>query len=51
MRLLIDTHVVLWYISADPKLPAPYLSAIREPTNDVYLSVASIWEAVIKRRI
>jgi hypothetical protein len=48
MRLLIDTHVFLWYISADPKLPAPFLSAIREPTNEVYLSVASIWEAVIK---
>ncbi len=48
MRLLIDTHVFLWYISADSKLPAPFLAAIREPTNEVYLSVASIWEAVIK---
>ena len=48
MRLLIDTHVFLWYITADPRLPAPFLDAIREPTNEVYLSVASIWEAVIK---
>jgi PIN domain nuclease of toxin-antitoxin system len=48
MRLLIDTHVFLWYISADSKLPARFLAAIREPTNEVYLSVASIWEAVIK---
>ena len=48
MRLLLDTHVFLWYITADSRLPAPFLVAIREPTNEVYLSVASIWEAVIK---
>ena len=48
MRLLLDTHVFLWYITADPRLPAPFLVAIREPANDVYLSAASIWEAVIK---
>lgn len=48
MRLLLDTHVFLWYITADSRLPANFLAAIREPTNEVYLSVASIWEAVIK---
>jgi PIN domain nuclease of toxin-antitoxin system len=48
MRLLLDTHVFLWYITADSRLPALFLAAIRDPTNEVYLSVASIWEAVIK---
>ena len=48
MRLLLDTHVFLWYITADPKLPTPFSVAIREPTNEVFLSVASVWEAVIK---
>lgn len=48
MRLLLDTHVFLWYISADPRLPAHLRHAIQEPANPVYLSVASIWEAVIK---
>jgi PIN domain nuclease of toxin-antitoxin system len=48
MRLLLDTHVFLWYITADPRLPATFLAAIREPANEVYLSAASIWEAVIK---
>lgn len=48
MRLLLDTHVFLWYISNDPKLPAPFVDAIREPSNDIYLSAVSIWEAVIK---
>lgn len=48
MRLLLDTHVFLWYITADPKLPATFQSAIQDPANEVYLSVASVWEAVIK---
>lgn len=48
MRILLDTHVFLWLISGDPKLSASHLSAILEPGNEVYLSVASVWEAVIK---
>ena len=48
MRLLLDTHVFLWYITDDPKLPVSFAGAIRNLTNEVYLSVASIWEAVIK---
>jgi len=46
MRLLLDTHVFLWYISIDPRLPATFQSAIREPSNDV-----SIWEAVVKHAL
>jgi PIN domain nuclease of toxin-antitoxin system len=48
MRLLLDTHVFLWYISADLNLPVLWRDAIRDPANEVYLSVASVWEAVIK---
>jgi PIN domain nuclease of toxin-antitoxin system len=48
VKLLLDTHVFLWYISADPRLPAAYLDAIRAPGNRVHLSVASLWEAEIK---
>ncbi len=48
MRLLIDTHVFLWYISADAKLPFSFQQAIQDPANEVYLSAASVWEAVIK---
>ena len=48
MKLLLDTHIFLWYISADPKLPTDIRDAIRDPANDVYLSAASVWEAVIK---
>ena len=48
MRLLLDTHVFLWYVSADPRLPVAFLNPIRDSANEVYLSVASVWEAVIK---
>jgi PIN domain nuclease of toxin-antitoxin system len=48
MRLLLDTHTFLWYITADPNLPAPFRTAISDPANQVFLSVASVWEAVIK---
>lgn len=48
MRLLLDTHVFLWYITANPKLPAPFRAASQDPANEVYLSVASVWEAIIK---
>jgi PIN domain nuclease of toxin-antitoxin system len=48
MRLLLDTHVFFWYISADSQLPAVFRDAIRDPANEVYLSAASVWEAVIK---
>lgn len=48
MRLLLDTHVFLWYITADPKLPAAFRAAIQDQANEVYLSVASVWETIIK---
>lgn len=51
MRLLLDTHVFLWYILADPQLPSVFRDAIRDPSNEAYLSVASVWEAVIKHTL
>ena len=51
MRLLLDTHIFLWFISADARLPEIIRDAIRNPDSEVYLSVISIWEAVIKHQI
>src|SRR5437660_138346 len=48
MSLLLDTHIFLWYISGDPRLPAAFRGAIQDPANEVYLSAASVWEAVVK---
>jgi PIN domain nuclease of toxin-antitoxin system len=51
VRLLLDTHVFLWYISADPALPVPFWDAIHDSANEVYLSVASVWEVVVKHAL
>lgn len=51
MRLLLDTHIFLWYISGDKQLAISAQDAIRDPHNDVYLSVASLWEAIIKYQL
>ena len=51
MRLLLDTHIFLWYITGDPRLPATVLQLIRNPANEVYLSVVSIWEAIVKYQL
>ena len=48
MRLLLDTHVFLWYITADSKLPESFRAATQDASNDVFLSSISVWEAVIK---
>jgi PIN domain nuclease of toxin-antitoxin system len=51
MRLLLDTHIFLWYISGDSRLPIAMKDAIRDPHNEAYLSVVSIWEAIIKHQV
>ena len=51
MKLLLDTHVFLWYISDDPRLPAAHDEAIKDSSNEVFLSVVSVWEATVKHKI
>jgi PIN domain nuclease of toxin-antitoxin system len=48
MRLLLDTHAFLWYITNDPKLPRFAYDAVRDKSNEVYLSVVSVWEVLVK---
>ena len=48
MRLLLDTHVFVWFIDGDPTLPAAIERAISDPGNEVFLRVAAVWEASIK---
>jgi PIN domain nuclease of toxin-antitoxin system len=50
MRLLLDTHIFLWYLAASRKLPSLIISRI-ESADIVYVSAASIWEASIKIRL
>ena len=51
MRLLLDTHIFLWYITGDLRLPASVLPLIRDPANEVYLSVVSVWETMVKYQL
>jgi PIN domain nuclease of toxin-antitoxin system len=51
MKLLLDTHIFLWFVSADSRLPILFRDAIREPGNTVFLSVASLWEIIIKHNL
>ena len=47
MRLLLDTHVLIWW-SGGKGVTHAAAEAIRSPANEVLVSVASIWEAEIK---
>lgn len=51
MRYLLDTHIILWWLYDDPKLPRRHRQIIREPDNHILVSVASLWEIEIKRAI
>ena len=51
MRLLIDTHILLW-ADERPRRIAPALrTAMRDETNEIVVSAATIWEIAIKRAI
>ena len=48
MRLLLDTHVLLWALNSPDRLRKSVRSEIEDPSNDVMFSAASIWEIAIK---
>ena len=51
MRLLLHTHVLLWWLAGDPKVGQPARTLVAKPTNDVLVSVAALWEIEVKMRI
>lgn len=51
MNLLLDTHIALWALSDDPKLPLKARSLIADRANTIFYSVASMWEVAIKRTL
>jgi PIN domain nuclease of toxin-antitoxin system len=48
MRILLDTHIFLWFISGDHQLSTDIRDAVRDPDNEVYLSAISVWEAIMR---
>lgn len=51
MRLLLDTHILLWFASGDERLGLKARAAIADPSNTVMVSAVSFWEAAIKVRV
>ena len=48
MRLLLDTHLLLWAAASSGRLSAEIRSLIEDPQNEVHYSAASVWEIAIK---
>jgi PIN domain nuclease of toxin-antitoxin system len=51
VRLLLDTHALLWWLGDDPVLSQAARAAIGRPEADVTVSAASAWEVSIKRAL
>jgi len=48
MKLLLDTHTFLWFLNDDAQLSAQARGLIEDGANEVFLSVARLWEMAIK---
>jgi len=48
VKLLLDTHIFLWSVGDDPRLSANARQSVADPSNDLFISIASLWEATIK---
>jgi PIN domain nuclease of toxin-antitoxin system len=51
MKLLLDTHMILWALDNNPKLPEKARRLILDSTNEVCCSIASFWELQIKHML
>ena len=48
MKILLDTHLLIWIHTNTSKLPQTFLSYTQDPENEFFYSSASIWETQIK---
>lgn len=48
MRLLVDTHVFLWFILDDPRIQTTARPLLVSPDHERFISIASVWEVAIK---
>ena len=51
MRLLLDTHALLWWLADNPRLGVDARTAVADPVSEVFVSAASAWEIAIKKAI
>ena len=47
-RLLLDTHLLLWWLNGDGRLPQAVIERVQAPEAEVFISQASLWEMAIK---
>lgn len=47
-RLLLDTHLLLWWLNGDERLPQAVIERVQAPEAEVFISQASLWEMAIK---
>jgi PIN domain nuclease of toxin-antitoxin system len=51
LKLLLDTHVLVWWLLDDPALPKRVTAALRDPASEIFVSSASAWEIATKYRL
>ncbi|MDM7929709.1 type II toxin-antitoxin system VapC family toxin [Blastomonas fulva] len=51
MRLMLDTHILLWWLQDNPRLGAPARALIADSANQVLVSLATPWEISVKQRV
>jgi PIN domain nuclease of toxin-antitoxin system len=51
MRLLLDSHALLWFCEGNASLSAPARAALESPANETFVSHATAWEVAIKVRL
>jgi PIN domain nuclease of toxin-antitoxin system len=51
MKLLLDTHILIWWLSQDRRLSQLETDIITDPDNFIFISAASAWEIAVKRMI
>lgn len=51
MRMLLDTHAVLWAAADPERLSDPVVAAVRDPANEILVSAVTSWEVAIKRAL
>ena len=50
MKILLDTHVLIWALEDSPRLPLAIRNAIIDENNQIYVSAISLWEIAIKHK-
>ena len=51
MKVLLDTHALLWWLADDNQLGQRARDLIEDPGNDILISMVSLWEMAVKARV